>query len=87
MIKLNIKYINIPSNLLFDSNVPALAKIIYGQIKVLSYKTGVCEMTNKVFAENNYCSTKTVSRMLKILKENNYIKIDGNKIDRKIIIL
>lgn len=75
MIKLNIKYINIPSELVFDANIPSLAKIIYGQIKVLSYKSGVCEASNRFFAKCNGCSPRTVTRMIKILKENKYIEI------------
>ena len=83
--KLNIKYINIPSVLVFDKNIPALAKIIYGQIQVLSHKLGVCKVTNSYFAECNNCSQRTIGRMLKILYENGYIKIDDG-VYRKITI-
>ena len=83
--KLNIKYINIPSVLVFDKNIPALAKIIYGQIQVLSHKFGVCKVTNSYFAECNNCSQRTIGRMLKILYENGYIKIDDG-VYRKITI-
>lgn len=84
--KLNIKYINIPSELVFDKNIPALAKIIYGQIKVLSHKNGVCKVTNNYFAECNNCSQRTIGRMLKILYKNNYILIEDG-VHRKITIL
>ncbi len=83
--KLNIKYINIPSALVFDKNIPALAKIIYGQIQVLSHKSGVCKVTNSYFAECNNCSQRTIGRMLKILYENGYIRIE-DRVYRKITI-
>ena len=73
MIKSNIKYINIPNNILFDTNIPPLAKIIYGEIKLLSYQTGICNVSNQGLAELNNCSTRTISRMIKILKDNKYI--------------
>lgn len=73
---MNIKYINIPSKIVFDSNIPALAKIIYGQIIVLCHKKGYCEASNGFFAKHNSCSNCTIVRMIRILKENNYIKID-----------
>ncbi len=73
---MNIKYINIPSKLVFDTNVPALAKIIYGQIVVLAHFKGYCDVTNMYFVKINKCSRSTISRMIRILKENNYIKIE-----------
>ena len=75
---MNIKYINIPSKLVFDSNIPALAKIIYGQLKVLSYKNGVCEISNNSLSKWNNCSERTITRIIKILKDNGYIEIDDN---------
>lgn len=75
---MNIKYINIPSKLVFDSNIPALAKIIYGQLKVLSYKNGVCEISNNSLSKWNNCSERTITRTIKILKDNGYIEIDDN---------
>lgn len=77
---MNIKYIIIPSNILFDFSIPLLSKILYGQIKVLSYKSGFCEVTNNFLAKNNNCSKRTIIRMLNILKEKNYIEIiDGGR--------
>ena len=73
---MNIKYINIPSKILFDYEIPALAKIIYGQIIILCHKKGYCEVSNIFFSKHNNCSICTIGRMLKILKENKYIKID-----------
>lgn len=75
---MNIKYINIPSKLVFDSNIPALAKIIYGQLKVLSYKNGVCEISNNSLSKWNNCSERTITRIIKNLKDNGYIEIEDN---------
>lgn len=81
---MNIKYINIPSVILFDSHIPALAKLLYGELKVLSYKNDVCEVSNRFLAKHNNCSPKTITRMLKVLKERNYIEIIDECISRKI---
>ena len=56
--------------LVFDKNIPALAKIIYGQIKILSHKNGSCKATNNYFANCNNCSPRTIGRMLKSLVKN-----------------
>ena len=81
--KLNIKYINIPSVLVFDKKIPALAKILYGQIKILSHKNGSCKATNNYFANCNNCSPRTIGRMLKSLVKNEYIDIEEGRV-RKI---
>jgi len=71
----NIKFINIPSNLLFDTNVSSFAKLLYGELYVLSYKKGVCEVSNHFLANANSCSTRKIIRALNNLKECGYISI------------
>ncbi len=80
---MNIKFINIPSNLLFDANVSSFAKLLYGELYVLSYKKGVCEVSNSFLAKANKCSLSKIIRALKNLKDYNYIIIEES-ISRKI---
>ena len=80
------KYINIPRNLVCDKNIPASAKILYGQIKILSYKTGKCLATNSFLADMNDCSNRTITELIRILKVNNYIRVE-NTARREISIL
>ncbi|MDO5556950.1 MAG: helix-turn-helix domain-containing protein [Clostridia bacterium] len=83
---MNFKYIIIPSNIILNHKIPMLAKVLYGEIKVLSFKNGYCEVSNSFLAKNNNCSTRTIIRMLNILKDENCIEINGNK-KRKIKII
>ena len=70
---MNIKFINIPQQLLFDTNVSSFAKLLYGELYVLGYKNGVCNVSNSFLAKANNCSISKIIRALKDLKENNYI--------------
>lgn len=73
---MNIKYINIPSNLLFDKNVSSFAKLLYGELCVLSYKNGLCKVSNGFLTDANNCSTRKIIRALNSLKENGYISVE-----------
>lgn len=83
---MNYKYINIPRDLVYDKNIPATAKILYGQIKILSYKTGKCSATNSFLASMNDCSIRTITELIRILRVNNYIRVE-NYTKREISIL
>lgn len=83
---MNIKYINIPSNLLFDIKVSSFAKLLYGELCVLSYKNGVCKVSNEFLAKINNCSIGTIKRALRDLKDNRYINI-SNSPQRKIVVV
>jgi len=61
---------------LFDNNLPPNAKILYGQIKSLTYKNGYCFATNKYFADINKLSVRTISRLISTLAYYKYIKVD-----------
>ena len=73
---MNIKYINIPSSLLFDQNISSFAKLLYGELCVLSYKNGICKVSNGFLADANHCSTRKIIRALNSLKENGYISVE-----------
>lgn len=79
-------YINIPSKLLLDSTIPSNAKILYGQIKSLTYKDGYCFATNKYLAQLNNLSIRTISSLISILTKKEYIKIHFKPKDNGMII-
>lgn len=83
----------IPANIRYDDTICANAKLLYGEITALCNEKGICWAGNEYFA-NLYKTTKiTVSRWIKQLKENDYIKVqmfykkDSKEIDKRIIAL
>lgn len=74
-----------------NETLPPLAKILYGEIVVLSHKDGYCFATNKYLGQINKVNSRTVGRLIKLLEENNYIKIiihknNPNSLRRQIFI-
>ena len=82
---MNVKYINIPSNVLFDYRLSAFEKILYGELIVLSYKKGYCDCSNSFLAKSNNCSERNVTRSLSNLNNYGYITIENHS-KRKISI-
>lgn len=67
-------YAIIPANVRYDKNLPANAKLLYGEITALCNVNGICCATNDYFA-NLYCISKTaISILIKKLVEKGYIK-------------
>ncbi|MBU5669627.1 helix-turn-helix domain-containing protein [Peptoniphilus sp. MSJ-1] len=81
-------YINIPSKVLENKNLSDKAKILYGQINRLSSK-GNCWASNKYLGDLIDATPRTVTRLIKKLKDNYLIKIETEIIQgisqRKII--
>lgn len=67
-------YINIPSKVLHNKNLKPNSKILYGEIARLSQKDGYCYASNKYLGELLNIKEKSVSRLLKELKESGLIK-------------
>lgn len=67
-------YINIPSQVLQNKNLKPNSKILYGEIARLSQKDGYCYASNKYLGELLNVKEKSVSRLLKELKEFGLIK-------------
>ena len=81
---MNIKYINIPSSLLFDQNISSFAKLLYGELCVLSYKNGICKVSNGFLADANHCSTRKIIRALNSLKEPPALVITDSQAFKKV---
>ena len=82
----NNKYVKIPVSVLMDKNICANAKLLYGVIIVLSYIKNYCFADNTYLAETLNTTRRTITRLIKELKDNEYIYIVNEKHKRKIYI-
>lgn len=71
-------YIRIPNIVKRDNRLTCIAKLLYGDILSLSSRQSICYAGNKYFSIQYSCSTKTISRAIKLLEEFNYITINNN---------
>ena len=69
-----------------DKNICANAKLLYGVIIVLSYIKNYCFADNTYLAETLNTTRRTITRLIKELKDNDYIYIVNDKHKRKIYI-
>ena len=67
-------YAIIPANVRYDNTIPDKAKLLYGELVALCDKNGYCWATNNYFAELYQISKKSISRLINILVEKNYIE-------------
>ena len=65
-----------PSKLRYDSRVIPNAKLLYGDIMCLSNKEGYCFATNGYFAELYSSTPQAVSRWIKSLEQNGYVRTE-----------
>jgi len=65
----------IPAKVLYDDQLPATAKLLYGEIYRLSHANGYCYATNKEFMAICRCSEATISRLISKLEERGHIRI------------
>lgn len=82
----NNKYVKIPVSVLMDKSICANAKLLYGVIIVLSYIRNYCFADNAYLAETLNTTIRTITRLIKELKDNDYIYITNDKHKRKIYI-
>ena len=68
-------YAVIPADVRYDDQIPANAKLLYGEIAALVGADGFCYASNAYFAEIYKLSERTVSSLIGKLQENKYIEI------------
>jgi hypothetical protein len=83
----NENYIKIPMNLILDNKVCPRAKVLYGVVVLLSHQLGYCYANNTYLASYLNVGNRAITRLLKELSDNNYIKMEfKHKFQRKIYI-
>lgn len=81
-------YIKIPIVLFSDTNVSSSAKLLYGLLVLLTYQEGYCYANNNYLADKLNIGTRAITRLLKELSDNKYIKMEfKHKFIRKIFIV
>ena len=75
---MNESFIKIPTSLL-EVSIPKNAIILLGILQINSIKLGYAYGSNKYYADKLQCSTRTISKLIKCLLDNNYITISNPK--------
>lgn len=71
-------YAVIPADVRY-SNIPANAKLLYGEITALCNEKGYCWATNGYFAKLYKVKNETISRWASALQKQGFIRIEPNK--------
>lgn len=66
-------YAIIPANVRYDKDLPASAKLLYGEITALTNEKGYCWASNTYFSELYGVSKKTISNWVKSLTDKGYL--------------
>ena len=74
-------YAIIPADVRYDDRIPANAKLLYGEISALSDMNGFCFAGNGYFAQLYGLSERTITSLIKSLKDNGHIQVDLKKDD------
>lgn len=74
-------YAVIPADVRYDDRIPANAKLLYGEISALADMNGFCFAGNGYFAQLYGLSERTITSLIKSLKDNGHILVDLKKDD------
>lgn len=85
-------YSIIPATVRYDDQIPANAKLLYGEISALLDADGVCFASNQYFADLYGVTVKSISRLIGTLEAAGYIatlveKDEKGKVSRRKIAL
>lgn len=75
-------YAVIPANVRYDDDIPANAKLLYGEITALCNDKGYCLASNDYFSNLYKVSNRSISRWIKSLTDKGYIDCsveEGNR--------
>lgn len=72
-------YAVIPADVRYDDRIPANAKLLYGEISALIGANGFCFASNQYFAKIYGMSVDSISRLIKKLEDNGYVKRELEK--------
>lgn len=79
-------FVMVPTHLI-NSKIPRSAMLLLGILNSNAMQLGYAYGTNKYYAKQLSCSTRTITNLLKYLVDNNYITIvNGNSFKRRIYI-
>ena len=79
-------FVMVPTHLI-NSKIPRNAMLLLGILNSNAMQLGYAYGTNKYYAKQLGCSTRTITNLLKYSVNNNYITIvNGNSFKRKIYI-
>lgn len=79
-------FVMVPTHLI-NSKIPRSAMLLLGILNSNARQLGYAYGTNKYYAKQLGCSTRTITNLLKYLADNNYITIiNCNSFKRKIYI-
>ena len=68
-------YSKIPRKVINNKKLCSNAKILYGDLVLLCHKNGYCYATNKFLSGNLGVSERTITRLIKVLYQENLIEI------------
>lgn len=84
-------YAVIPANVRYDKNLPANAKLLYGEITALCNEKGYCWASTNYFQELYGVSRVSIQKWMRSLEENGYIsraiiyKENSKEVERRVI--
>lgn len=73
------QFLIIPYCIYSNNNISSNAKLLYGLLSLLSHKEGFCYATNKFLGAELNVSSRTITTLIKELKDENIIDVVNDK--------